>query len=449
MDRFSRLGIEETFALTRRLLKGGVELHLAAANRVCRSLDDMPTVILNTVESYGAQEYAKNLTAAIRRGWARAKANAAKGEFVTRNVPAWLTARKEDDKIVEIVENEKADAVREAFRLAGLGIGSKNILRELNGRLARESKGYSLSWLTRTLCNRAVLGEFQPHRYAENGRRVPDGDVVPNYFPAIVTQSEFDAARAEITRKNRIPNDKRYRGGGDRFSNVANNLFSGLLKDVTSEPERGMGFAAVNGIAYLSSVFSADGRKSNRIKYKKFESAFLCFLKDLDWKSVAGQSESDEEKAASVKLETVLTELDRAARLVAAKTAAADEETDVAASRFLAAQIARLEARVSTLEAERNALHLTVEAARAKCTTLHSPEALRDLIAAGDNETRLRLRTEIRRRISRIEFTFGFSFAGLGAGGWTKVRIRFINGTERLIILKGEGYLLLGLSPKS
>jgi hypothetical protein len=45
MDRFSRLGIEETFALIRWLLKGGVELHLAEVNRVCRSLEDMPTAI--------------------------------------------------------------------------------------------------------------------------------------------------------------------------------------------------------------------------------------------------------------------------------------------------------------------------------------------------------------------------------------------------------------------
>jgi hypothetical protein len=362
-------------------------------------------------------------------------------------LPAWL--KIEGGKIVK---NEKADAVRKAFRLAGLGIGSKNILRKLNGSLDRESKGYSLSWLTRTLCNRAVLGEFQPHHYNENGRRVPYGDVVPNYFPAIVTQSEFDAARAEITRKNRIPNDKRYRGGGDRFSNVANNLFSGLLRDVTSEPERGMGFAAVNGIAYLSSAFAADGRKSNRLRYKKFESAFLGFLQDLDWKSVAGASESDEEKAAKVELETILAELDRTVRRIAAKTEAMDDpELDAATLRVLAATIAKDEARVATLETEKTRLHVTVEAARAKCNALHSPAALLSLVASGDNETRLRLRTEIRRRVSRIEFTFDASFFGatdLRGGGWTVVRIRFVNGAERAIVFKGECASLWKLDAK-
>jgi DNA invertase Pin-like site-specific DNA recombinase len=438
LDRLSRLGIDKTQEILRRLLKGDVLLHIASENRVVRDLDDMMTAIFNVIKSSTAKEYTEKLSERIRGGWARAKAAAAKGEIVTKNLPAWLT-------IVggKIVENEKAAVLREAFQLAGLGVGSKKILRKLKGSLDRGSKGYSLSWLSRTMCNRAVLGEYQPCRYV-NGQRVPDGEPIPNYFPQIIDQSEWEAARTEIARKNRIPDDKRYRGG-DRHSDVAKNLFSGLLKDVTSQPERGMGFAEVNGIQYLSSVFSADGRKSNRLHYQKFEKAFLGFLRDLDWKSVAGASESDEEKAAKAELETVLSELDRAVRLVAVKTRAADEETDVAASRFLAAQIARLEDRVSTLEAEKTRLGHIVDAARAKCNALHSPEALLALIAAGDNETRLRLRTEIRRRVRRIEFTFNATFLAnteLARGGWTMVRISFVSGVERAMLAKGDGYVL-------
>ena len=40
MDRFSRLGIDETRTLTRRLIKGGMELHLAGTGRIIRDLDD-------------------------------------------------------------------------------------------------------------------------------------------------------------------------------------------------------------------------------------------------------------------------------------------------------------------------------------------------------------------------------------------------------------------------
>ena len=34
------------------------------------------------------------------------------------------------------------------------------------------------------------------------------------------------------------------------------------------------------------------------LRYDRFESAFLHFLSDLDWQAIAGESESEEEKAA-------------------------------------------------------------------------------------------------------------------------------------------------------
>jgi DNA invertase Pin-like site-specific DNA recombinase len=445
MDRLSRLGIDQTHDILRRLLKGDVLLHIANENRVVRDLDDMMTAIFNVIKSSTAQDYSRKHSERVRGGWARAKANAAKGELVTRNLPAWLKIEKG-----KIVENEKAALLREAFRLAALGVGAKNILKKLNDSLVG-SKGYSLSWLSRSLCNRAVLGEFQPHRY-ENGRRIPCGDVVPGYFPAIVTPSEWEAARREIARKNRIPSDQRHRGG-DRHSDIAHNLFSGLLRDVTSQPERGMGFAEpVKGQRYLASVFCPRGRKANRIKYDRFEKAFLGFLADLDWKSVAGASESAEEKAAKEELEAVLGELDRTLQRIATKMKAMDDEgLNVGTLRVLAGGIARDQDRLAPLEAERNALQLTVESARAKSTALYTPESLVALIRAGTpeaNEARLRLRREIRNRIDRIDFTFCNRYRIPGITG-IGVRIEFVNGEVRRIVLKEDGgYTLVWPSPE-
>jgi len=153
-----------------------------------------------------------------------------------------------------------------------------------------------------------------------------------------------------------------------------------------------------------------------------------------------------EEKAAKVELETVLGELDKTVRRIAAKTETMDDpELDKATMKVFAAQIAKDEARAVTLEAEKTRLGHIVDAARAKCNALHSPEAFLALIAAGDNETRLRLRTEIRRRVRRIEFTFNATFLAnteLARGGWTMVRISFVNGVERAMLAKADGYVL-------
>jgi DNA invertase Pin-like site-specific DNA recombinase len=90
LDRLSRLGITETFALIGRLRSGGVELHETKANRVIRSLDDLGTSIMALVDSYQAQEYSRKLSERIGRGWAAKKARAATGSILTRNLPAWL-----------------------------------------------------------------------------------------------------------------------------------------------------------------------------------------------------------------------------------------------------------------------------------------------------------------------------------------------------------------------
>jgi hypothetical protein len=127
---------------------------------------------------------------------------------------------------------------------------------------------------------------------------------------------------------------------------------------------------------------------------------------------------------------------------------AMDGDLDVATLKVLAGQIAKDEARVLELSAERDAQALILESAKAKSEALYSPEELLKLIGKQDNDVRLRLRTEIRRRISRIEFVFNATIAGntdLVGEGWTMLRIRFVNGAERMIVLKGDGYVLLWL----
>jgi len=68
---------------------------------------------------------------------------------------------------------------------------------------------------------------------------------------------------------------------------------------------------------------------------------------------------------------------------------------------------------------------------------LESPEDLLALIRSGDPEMRLKLKAEIRKRISRIEVSFGLD------GFEAVADVRFINGVVRRIIFDGERVLLL------
>jgi DNA invertase Pin-like site-specific DNA recombinase len=91
LDRLSRQGFEQTFAILSDLRKNEVELHEAKNNRVIRSLDDLGTGILTIVDAYQAKEYSAKLSERIGKAWRKKRENVIRGEALTRKCPAWLT----------------------------------------------------------------------------------------------------------------------------------------------------------------------------------------------------------------------------------------------------------------------------------------------------------------------------------------------------------------------
>jgi hypothetical protein len=175
------------------------------------------------------------------------------------------------------------------------------------------------------LRNRAVLGEYQPHKIVED-KRVPVGEAVADYYPAVVSFEEWNAAQESVNAKNRNLRASGKPGTGGGRGGV-NSLFNPLVRDENNGVV--MVYHCKKGDKpYLTSKWTP-GKKAHRIRYDTFESAFLHFLSDLDWQAIAGESESEEEKTARAELETVLPELDRTARLVAKLTELADDPDTV------------------------------------------------------------------------------------------------------------------------
>jgi len=88
------------------------------------------------------------------------------------------------------------------------------------------AKGWHHSTVGVLLRDRRLIGEFQPTRL-ENGKRVKDGDPIPNYFPPIIGKTLFQQVQAAITERRYEPNRK---GSGGRKGRGYPNLFLGLGK---------------------------------------------------------------------------------------------------------------------------------------------------------------------------------------------------------------------------
>jgi DNA invertase Pin-like site-specific DNA recombinase len=401
LDRLSRQGFEKTFAILSDLRKNGIELHEAKNNQVIRSLDDLGTGILTMVDSYQAAEYSRKLSERVGKAWKSRRTNMRTGQPLTKLCPAWLEvvgAPGEERKFV--FKQHMVALVREIFDLAAQGVGTHNILQRLNGRLG----GRSLSWVAKTLKNRAVLGEYQYEH---------DEPVL--LYPPIVTQAQYDAARLVIDKK--IRNDGKVRGG--RYSGQrVGNLFSKLVWDTTEGDPRPMCYQRVHRKGktsgeYLRTAPSSDNREPHSISYPRLESAMLSFLEAADWKAIAGQTESEDYKKAAAALDTVLRDIDKTSRRIATTNSAMEaDDIDVATIKVLAGRVAKDEAALATLAERKDTLQAKVDAARSACEALYRPEILLDLVRQTDTQTteifalRLRLKTAISDRVARIDIEF-------------------------------------------
>jgi DNA invertase Pin-like site-specific DNA recombinase len=408
-DRLSRLGNTETTLLFYRLITAGVTIFLHKEDRIIRSikdLDEMGMAIQTTVRSCSAQEYSQIISERVGRAWITKKdAALASHTPFGKSLPVWLTIEGQvkagnrivnHGKIIEVtdqtsVTNAKqipAATVRKMFTLAAQGVGSMNILQQLNESVL------SRSWVVRTLSNRAVLGEYKP-----KGR-----DVIQGYYPQIVSQSEFDAARAKIKTKTRHGN---YAGGNRKNSLLASNLFEGRFVDITTEPIRSMQFQDSRGLHYVMSALDNSGRRSNRIRYDKLEKALLGFLETVTWEAIAEESDSDEYRAAKAALEAKRRLADALSREITANNEAMVGE-DADTRRQFMRQNAKNEVALATLTSDIEALKTTVDEAQAKTVGLAETRDFRQLLSKlhGNPALRLPARAAIQQKVDKIELVF-------------------------------------------
>src|SRR5262249_51530013 len=152
-----------------------------------------------------------------------------KGEgLVTSRLPAWLEVR--DGKIVLIPD--RAAVVRRIFGMAGGGYGLASIVKRLTAekvpvfgecvvRPGMKRSACSGVWVrayvAKILKDRRALGEFQPR----SKNRKSNGPPILDYFPRVVTEDEFEQARAGARERQTKP--------GRLTAHI--NVFSGLIRD--------------------------------------------------------------------------------------------------------------------------------------------------------------------------------------------------------------------------
>jgi DNA invertase Pin-like site-specific DNA recombinase len=294
LDRLSRQEILKSLGLFIEIINAGVNIVTLADGRTYTDATGFEDLIFSIVSMSRAHDESRTKSHRLSAAWSNKRKNA-ETRKLTAQCPGWLKLSR-NKKEFEVIK-ERADVVVSIFEESAGGIGNYSITRRLNqagvpafGR----SKGWRSSSVAKILANRSVLGEFQPHRL-DKGKRIPAGDVIRDYFPAIVDEQLF--YRAQNARGQR-----RVKGGGRKGSNISN-LFSGLAtcaycKSKMRFENKGPG---PKGGTYLVCDAARRGLHCEKTawRYDQLEASFLAFVKEIDLESLM-RSEAETKQRAEL-----------------------------------------------------------------------------------------------------------------------------------------------------
>jgi DNA invertase Pin-like site-specific DNA recombinase len=209
------------------------------------------------------------------------------GELITHRVPAWVEIHEGKPRLIP----ERAATVRRIFELCIAGYGFTAMVAKFTkeGVLAfgevkvnegRTRSQFSGKWnriyVATILKDRRAVGEFQPCR--RDG--TPDGPAIKGYFPAVVSEETWLAARAATEQRHRKP------GRAGKYINV----FANLLKDARTG---GSYYVATRGPSrekykrVLINTSGAEGREPlSSFPFPTFEAAVLALLREVKPKEI-------------------------------------------------------------------------------------------------------------------------------------------------------------------
>jgi DNA invertase Pin-like site-specific DNA recombinase len=225
LDRLSRDKIFEALAIFMEILTAGIEVvtlidgkHYTKGN----CTDDQTQLIFSLLIMFRANEESETKSKRLKAVWSHKRSEATNSAKPTTSIcPKWLKLSADRTHFEPIPD--RVEVVRQIFQLCASTCGLYGIVSKLNGDGVKpfaHGKMWHRSYVHKIIFNRATLGEYQPHEHSD-GKKIPSGDPIAGYYPAIISEEEFNLASVAVRRRDQ---NTRGRKGAD-FSN----LFAGLF----------------------------------------------------------------------------------------------------------------------------------------------------------------------------------------------------------------------------
>ncbi len=228
-DRFTRLPLPLAYEALLSLINRGVTIVTLTDCKVWNSktLQSLEAFMLSLITLYRGFEESERKSVRLQATFEDARKKRRQAAF--GSAPGWLT--RETKEAPWTVDEAKASSVVRCFEMSAAGYGSKAIAKRANEegwpvptRLQLTGDRWHSRMPGRLLRSRAVLGHHEHmlhthEAHQENPKGVPTGIHHHDYYPRIISDELFAAARASIeSRSMEKRRDTHYY-----------NIFSGLM----------------------------------------------------------------------------------------------------------------------------------------------------------------------------------------------------------------------------
>lgn len=351
IDRLSRADVDTAHDLFRSIIRAGIWICTKTPFRVYKG--DKEASFMDLLEPiwimYCAYMESLKKSDRVASAW-EANRNEARAQRLPHQArpPWWLERMATGYRI----RTEQGQVMREIVREASQGAGIGTLCRTLTER-GIPAPGYSGRWtdngLRCVLRGRQLVGEYQPHQLIE-GKRVPCGEPIRGFYPALLSEDEWLLLQAAIDNRR----DRSGRPAGEGRIN----LFTGLIRDaVTRRPLalKTHGKKVRRQRYQFLKVTGALGGKA-RMVYQDAEEAVLGTVAQLRTQDVlipSKQSRAREERIGT--LTRRMMALEQRAREI---KKAIEDPDNVAAVGALAKSLTAVEAERLDVTKERDSLKL-------------------------------------------------------------------------------------------
>lgn len=421
LDRISRQALYNSQPLIHQILSSGINIVTLQPERVFTKTGsgEIGQAIEIIVVLSRAYEESKMKSERVGAAWQQ-KRHLAHEKKLTKRCASWLELSKDRKSFQPI--SDRVALVRRIFDLAesyGIGVICKTLNNERiptfrsdeNRRIKSKWQG---STVRKFLTDRAVLGEYQPHRFVE-GVRQPVGEPLTNYYPAIIHEDQFNRVQACLSTRRPETGQATTRG---------NNIFTGLVSDPNGEPfhYRDKG----DGLIYLST-----GELS--VPYHLFATAMQVWTADLDFSMVVP---SDRKPA-----------INRIPDLADA-VAVLDKQIDELMQRIEeSGEGGRLYDMLVRLDTKRAKVQDELETAKIEASS-PATEGLRTVkeifgkLSSADDREALAIRTRLRRALKRIIRSIELIAERVNGTYYAAIEVTMMAGQTRSLAIRGTDMML-------